>query len=44
MPQGTMGIPRLLDSDLILGVHTASMSVLRGGGRVDELYHNSVFS
>ena len=32
MPQGAMGIPRLLDFDLVLGIHTAEMSVF-GGGR-----------
>ena len=31
MPQGTMGIPRLLDFDLVLGIHTATMSVFGGG-------------
>ena len=31
MPQGAMGIPCLLDFDLVLGIHTAEMSVFRGG-------------
>ena len=31
MPQGAMGIPRLLDFDLVLGIHTAEMSVFGGG-------------
>ena len=44
-----MGIPRLLDFDLVLGTHTAEMSVFGGGaGRgwvgLGELYHNSVCS
>ena len=26
-----MGIPRLLDFDLVLGIHTAEMSVFGGG-------------
>ena len=49
MLQGAMGIPRLLDFDLVLGIHTAEMSVFGGGaGRgwvgVDQLYHDSVCS
>ena len=31
MPQGAMGIPRLLDFDLVLVIHTAEMSVFGGG-------------
>ena len=31
MPQGAMGIPRLLDFDLVLGIHTTEMSVFGGG-------------
>ena len=31
MPKGAMGIPRLLEFDLVLGIHTAEMSVFGGG-------------